>query len=87
MTRRFMVSGVVQGVGFRWFVVRKARGLGLTGYVRNLSDGRLEVVADGSGPSLIALESELQQGPAGAEVRGVAREDLVSGPMASFEVR
>ena len=87
MTRRFVVRGMVQGVGFRWFVVRKARSLGLTGFVRNLADGTLEVVAEGPGPSLVALESELQQGPPGAQVAGVAREEWATGPMASFEVR
>jgi len=87
MTRRFIVRGVVQGVGFRWFVVRKARALGLTGYVRNVGDGTVEVVADGPGPALVALEGELQQGPPGAEVANVGREEWLAGPMASFEVR
>ena len=47
VTTRFLVSGVVQGVGFRWFVARHARALGLGGYARNLPDGRVEVVAAG----------------------------------------
>src|SRR6185437_8958613 len=47
MTRRFTVTGHVQGVGFRWFVARHARSLGLSGYARNLDDGRVEVVASG----------------------------------------
>jgi acylphosphatase len=87
MTRRFIIRGVVQGVGFRWFVVRKARGFGLTGFVRNLGDGSVEVVADGPGPALVALEGELQQGPPGAQVTTIGREEWTAAPMASFEVR
>lgn len=58
MTTRFLVSGMVQGVGFRWFVARHARALGLGGYARNLPDGRVEVVASGAGMEALAqLES------------------------------
>jgi acylphosphatase len=73
MSTRFLVSGLVQGVGFRWFVARHARSLGLTGYARNLLDGRVEVVVNGPDESLMQLERLLQQGPANAHVERVER--------------
>jgi acylphosphatase len=73
MTTRFLVSGLVQGVGFRWFVARHARSLGLAGYARNLPDGRVEVVVSGPDESLPVLERLLRAGPANAQVEGVER--------------
>jgi acylphosphatase len=76
MTRRYVISGAVQGVGFRWFVARHARTLGLGGFARNLADGRVEVVASGIDPlALERLETLLRSGPANARVAGVERED------------
>jgi acylphosphatase len=73
MTTRFLVSGMVQGVGFRWFVARHARSLGLGGYARNLPDGRVEVVVSGPDEALPALEELLRAGPANAQVKSVER--------------
>ena len=74
MTSRFLVSGMVQGVGFRWFVARHARSLGLTGYARNLPDGRVEVVAAGADPSRCSSAGALlRAGPAHAQVERVER--------------
>jgi acylphosphatase len=73
VTTKFLVSGMVQGVGFRWFVARHARALGLVGYARNLADGRVEVVVSGPEESLPALEQLLRAGPAHAQVEGVER--------------
>jgi acylphosphatase len=73
VTTRFLVSGLVQGVGFRWFVARHARTLGLVGYARNLPDGRVEVVVSGPEESLPALEQLLRSGPANAQVERVER--------------
>jgi acylphosphatase len=73
MTTRFLISGVVQGVGFRWFVARHARSLGLVGYARNLPDGRVEVVVSGPEQALPALEQLLRSGPANAQVERVER--------------
>ena len=67
------VEGRVQGVGFRWFVARHARALGLTGYARNLADGRVEVVVSGPDEALPALEELLHAGPANAQVDQVER--------------
>ncbi len=71
MTRRYLVRGRVQGVGFRWFVARTARALGLAGHARNLADGSVEVVASGEAELLDRLEAKLAQGPPGATVSGV----------------
>jgi acylphosphatase len=89
MSTRFLVSGLVQGVGFRWFVARHARALGLTGYARNLPNGSVEVVVSGPDEVLPEFERWLRQGPANAQVDQVERS---SGPAAipvgkSFDVR
>ncbi len=62
------VTGMVQGVGFRWFVRERARRLGLAGWVRNLSDGSVEVLASGERGQLELLRGELRRGPRGASV-------------------
>lgn len=62
------VTGLVQGVGFRWFVRERARRLGLTGWVRNLPDGSVEVAAAGDQQQIELLKGELQRGPQGASV-------------------
>lgn len=66
-----VVVGTVQGVGFRYFVVEKAQRLGLHGYVRNETNGDVEVVAQGTRPVLEHLLMVLRQGPAAAEVHEV----------------
>jgi len=71
MRRRYLVSGVVQGVGFRFFARRAAQRLGLSGWVRNLADGRVETEAEGTPDLLDAYTRELSRGPAGAMVSGV----------------
>ena len=60
--RRFIVRGRVQGVGFRWFVEREAHILGIAGWVRNNSDGSVEVLAQGSREQLAGLRSRLATG-------------------------
>lgn len=70
-TVRFIVNGRVQGVGFRWFVMREAARLDLAGYVRNLPDGTVEVVARGPAAALTSLESALAHGPPAARVGSV----------------
>lgn len=74
-TRRYVVSGRVQGVGFRWFVEREARALGLSGWVRNRSDGSVEVLASGTREQLGALYDKLKQGPRAARIDDIAVED------------
>ena len=66
-----VVTGRVQGVGFRYFVARAARGLGLSGYVRNLRDGAVQVAAAGDRAALESLAAFLEEGPPGAVVESV----------------
>jgi acylphosphatase len=73
--RRFLVRGRVQGVGFRWFVEREARILGLAGWVRNNADGAVEVLAQGTREQLSGLRTRLQQGPRAARVDDVDESD------------
>jgi acylphosphatase len=68
------VYGRVQGVGYRLFVQREAQALGLVGWARNLTDGSVEVVAEGTGESLRRLQELLGEGPAGAAVDEVTVE-------------
>lgn len=68
VARRFLVSGRVTGVGFRYFTHDVARREGLTGTVRNLPDGRVEVIAEGASESLTRLELALRRGPSHARV-------------------
>ncbi|MDT7920164.1 MAG: acylphosphatase [Meiothermus sp.] len=63
-----LVSGHVQGVGYRYFTRKKAFELGLSGYAENLPDGRVEVVAEGERADLEHLIHHLRQGPRGAKV-------------------
>jgi acylphosphatase len=73
---KFLVSGQVQGVGFRWFVARHSRRLGLIGHASNLPDGRVEVVVSGPPDGLSELADLLRAGPAHAEVSGVERWEI-----------
>ena len=68
-----VVRGRVQGVGFRYYVVREARRLGLGGWVANDRDGSVRAVAEGSGPELDRIEHLLRTGPPGAIVEGSVR--------------
>jgi len=69
--RKFLVRGRVQGVGFRWFVEREAHMLGVAGWVRNNSDGSVEVLAIGTHDQLSGLRSRLRQGPRASRVDDV----------------
>lgn len=69
--RHYLVSGRVQGVGYRAFVVRAALSAGVSGWVRNLEDGRVELEAQGEPEALAGLERTIAAGPAHAEVLDV----------------
>jgi acylphosphatase len=82
LAKRFLVSGRVQGVGFRYFAERVALRLGVTGYVKNLADGRVEVYALGAPAQLDALRGELRRGPIPARVDRVVEDDAE--PLAEY---
>jgi len=71
---------MVQGVGYRFFAVRLAEHLGLSGFVKNLRDGRVEVYAVGPRETLAALRRELERGPSGAMVEEVMEEEAAFDP-------
>jgi len=71
MTRKYIVRGRVQGVGFRDFVRRTAEEIGVTGMVRNLDDGNVEVIAAGTKQQLDTLSGYLHRGPHFSDVHGV----------------
>ena len=79
-TRRYFVSGTVQGVGFRFFVQRVAEKLDIVGYARNLFDGRVEVLAAGSPAQLDELRSALERGPRFSSVSEVREEQAKDRP-------
>lgn len=86
--RAYRVGGRVQGVGFRWWTLRTARRLGLTGDVRNREDGSVEVRAWGTSGKLDDLERSLSSGPPGAQVSEVARLDSpTDSAPADFRIR
>ncbi len=84
---RFYVSGRVQGVFFRQSTVDEARSLGLSGYAKNLPDGRVEVLACGSPESLDRLEAWLWQGPPMASVAAVEKQPADAADVQGFTVR
>ena len=84
--RRWFVRGRVQGVGFRYFAQRAASGLGLTGYTRNLNDGRVEVYAVGPEEQLSRLAALLYRGPQWADVRGVEEQEAAVQNYGSFRI-
>lgn len=84
------VSGIVQGVGFRYATVRAANPLGVTGWVRNTHDDRVEICAEGSPESLDKLIEWCRRGPSLARVRDVqivSRHSVDQGHFDSFEIR
>lgn len=69
--RRFVVAGRVQGVGFRYYTRDAARREGLTGSVRNLDDGGVEILVEGEAEAVERFERAVRQGPPGARVDDV----------------
>ena len=88
VAKRLVVSGRVQGVGFRYFVVKAAEPLGIRGYVRNLRDGRVEVIAEGTAMDIRALGMDILAGPPHGRVDEIDKSDLpVTGQYSGFEIR
>ena len=84
---RFLVHGRVQGVGYRYFVQREADARGVTGFVRNLPDGSVEVVAEADEPVIADLEAQLRRGPSVARVASVERAPISPRGDQGFHIR
>jgi len=84
---RYVVRGRVQGVGYRYFVLRQADAVGVSGFARNLPDGAVEVLAEGTDAALADFEVRLREGPAFAEVASVEREASPERGSSGFHIR
>jgi acylphosphatase len=88
VARRFLISGRVQGVGFRYFTQDTARRENIHGSVRNLPDGRVEATAEGDEDAIARFEAALRHGPPGARVDDIDIEHTVpDGRNSGFSVR
>ena len=86
MAKHLRISGVVQGVGFRYSMQHEARRLGVSGWVRNCRDGTVEAVVDGSPDAIDAIVDWAHRGPPVARVSGVVVSDT-PGVFEGFELR
>jgi acylphosphatase len=87
VARQFLISGMVQGVGYRFFVLRAAARHQVLGTVRNLPDGRVEVVAEGERDAIDEFKKDLATGPAMAAVTDIDEIDLpVTGRYRDFHI-
>ena len=84
--KRWFVRGRVQGVGYRYFAQRAAVELGLTGYARNLDDGRVEVYAVGPVDRLSQMAGILYRGPRWSDIRGVEEQEAAVQEYGSFRI-
>jgi len=84
---RLRIVGRVQGVGYRWWAERTAKGLGLSGWVRNCADGSVELLAIGAPPALEELVAACHEGPVGATVREVETLAAADDGSVGFETR
>lgn len=87
IAKRWFVSGEVQGVGFRGFVQHKAASLGVSGWARNLDDGRVEVYGVGTADRLSELAAALHVGPRMGRVRSVEETDTAPENLSGFGIR
>jgi acylphosphatase len=85
--KRWLISGTVQGVGFRFFVQNKAAALGIAGWARNLDDGRVEVYGIGHAKALSHMAAALHIGPRAAEVRHIEEHEEAVQNLSAFSVR
>lgn len=87
-TVHIFVSGIVQGVGYRYFAYKWAKRLGIKGYVRNLRDGRVEAIAEGEEELLKEFIQKLEEGPLGAVVEKIDINWIESNyEFSDFEIR
>jgi acylphosphatase len=82
------VSGIVQGVGFRWYAQRIGRRIGVYGWVKNLPDGRVEIVVEGEDEKVERFIKELKEGYLGENIRDIEKiEEEYKGEFKGFEIR
>ncbi len=86
ISRVYIVKGIVQGVGFRSFVYAHAKALGIKGYVENLDDGSVKIVAEGEDTDLLTFESYLYEGSAFSRVDSVEFQEIPFHGYKDFEV-
>jgi acylphosphatase len=87
VARRFLITGDVQGVGYRFFAQRAAARHQVVGYVKNLSDGRVEALAEGSASQVEAFKHDLATGPRFGRVESVEELNLdPTGIYSSFRI-
>ncbi len=84
---RLIITGLVQGVGFRWWARDQARRLGLDGWVRNRADGAVELIAAGPPQSVEPLAAACQKGPSAATVVSVERSQAIDPGPVGFAAR
>lgn len=84
---RYLVSGHVQGVGYRYFAWHAAESLGVNGFVRNLEDGRVEVVAEATDDILTQFEARLKEGPSFSSVSALDRTAIEPRGDRGFSIR
>ena len=88
LAKDFVISGRVQGVGYRYFAQEAAERRGIRGYVRNLFNGDVEVHAEGDAAALQLFRQDLQRGPRMSNVaKVVEKEAVVAGTYPSFSIR
>lgn len=85
VTKQLRIEGLVQGVGFRYFMQRRARSLGVTGWVRNRTDGTVEAVVQGTADTIAAIIAQAKQGPRSARVTSVKVSDT-QGQFTAFDL-
>ena len=84
---KFIVKGRVQGVGFRWFVLNEAKRLNISGTVKNLANGDVEVLAQSDISQLYILKDLLKKGPSFARVDNIIEtDDVVNDQLKEFKV-
>ena len=82
-----LIGGRVQGVGYRYFVMREAAALGVSGFARNLPDGTVEVIAEAADDVLELFEDRLRQGPSFASVKTLDRSEVATRGDHGFHIR
>jgi acylphosphatase len=87
LSRRYVIHGRVQGVGFRFYVEKHAQTLGLKGYARNMPDGTVEVIAVGTPEQQDELQALLHEGPRLALVHEIDVQDAPEGDYQEFRIR